>query len=113
MVYGFTEGPREAAPEEVEGGAMTRSSGCPTGSSSCSIGSDSSIGTRGGSDCSVAVLVGGSTVVSPSGCIGKEVGGTGLCGTLGSSSGSAVVGLGKDDGVRDHLVSSQKISILQ
>ena len=71
MVYGFTEGPRGAEPEGADGGAMTMSSGFPTGSSSCSISSVSSIGSRGGSDCSVAVRVGGSAGESPSAKVGK------------------------------------------
>ena len=112
MVYGVTEGPRGAAPVEADGGAMTISSGCPIGSSSSSIASVWSIGSRGGRDCSVAVLVGGSAGMSPSTCKGKVEGGIGLCGTDGSSSGNLDKGVGKTGGVFDHGVSSQKTSIL-
>ena len=115
MVYGFTEGPRGAAPEESVGGATTMSSGCPTGRSSCSIGSVSSIGSiasSGGSDCSVAVRVGGSTGESPSACNGKVDGGIGLCGTDGSSSGKVDTAGGGSPGVFDCAVSSQKTRIL-
>ena len=60
----------------------------------------------------MAVRVGGSAGVSPSAVIGKDVGGIGLCGTVGSSSGSVEVGGGNTPGVRECFVSSQNTSIL-